>query len=41
MSHINTSGIEIERKFLLDRFPDNLPLLEESLCGRGICVQIR
>lgn len=35
MQGVNTSGVEIERKFLLNAFPEDLPLLEESTVYQG------
>ena len=35
MQKVNTSGVEIERKFLLKAFPEELPLLEESVLYQG------
>lgn len=35
MGEVNTSGVEIERKFLIREFPAHLPLLEESVVYQG------
>ena len=35
MGDLNTTGVEIERKFLLEVFPEELSLLEESVVRQG------